>query len=260
MPNVDGVPRSIARWKYIIITDLGQSFYQIPLELSSMHFCGVVMSFKGICVYTRSAVGMPGLAWRSSWAASLVSSSCSWVAKIADDLYAGGDDPEEALSHWTSVLKALQKNNLGLNTSKTVIFPLQTIILGWIWSSGKLRISLIDLYQVQPPSTVQGLRSFIGAYKSLSRVLLAYAKLLDPLDQATAGKQSRDKLVWNNSMVLAFKDTQKALDSCKEITIPQPNDTLHIVINASVKEKDIAATLCILLDGKTSVVGSTAQS
>ena len=181
-----------------------------------------------------------------------------WVAKIADDLYVGGNDPEEALSHWTSVLKALRKNNLGLNASKTFIFPLQTTILGWIWSSGKLRAifhRLAALSQVQPPSTVQGLRSFIGAYKSLSRVLPGYAKLLDPLDQATAGKQSRDKLVWNDSMLLAFEDAQKALNSCKEITMPQPNDTLHIVTDASVKEKGIAATLYILRDGKTSITG-----
>ena len=215
MPNVDGVLRDIARWKYIMVTDLRQSFYQIPLEHSSMHFCGVVTPFKGVRVYTRSAMGMPGSETCLEELMSRVLGEFimqGWVDKIADNLYVGGNDPEEALSHWTSVLKALRKNNLGLNVSKTVIFPLQTTILGWIWSSGKLRASphrLAALSQVQPPSTVQGLRSFIGAYKSLSRVLPGYTKLLDPLDQATAGKQSRDKLVWNDSMLLAFEDAQK---------------------------------------------------
>ena len=261
MPNVDGVLRDIAKWKYIIVTDLWQSFYQIPLEHGSMRFCGVVTPVKGLRVYTQSAMGMPGSETCVEELMSRVLGEFimqGWVAKIVDDLYVGGNDPEEALSHWTSVLKALRKNNLGLNASKTVIFPLQTTILGWIWSSGKLRASphrLAALSQVQPPSTVQGLRSFIGAYKSLSRVLPGYTKLLDPLDQATAGKQSRDKLVCNDSMLLAFEDAQKALDTCKEITMPQPNDTLHIVTDASVKEKGIAATLYILRDGKTSIAG-----
>ena len=40
LPNVDGVLRDIARWKYIIITDLRQSFYQIPLKHGSMRFLG----------------------------------------------------------------------------------------------------------------------------------------------------------------------------------------------------------------------------
>ena len=37
--------------------------------------------------------------------------------------------------------------------------------------------------------------------------------------------------------------------------MPQPNDALHIVTDASVKEKGIAATLYILRDGKTSIAG-----
>ena len=156
MPNVDGVLSDIARWKYIIVTDLRQSFYQIPLEHSSMRFCGEVTPFKGVRVYTWSAMGMAGSETCLEELMSRVLGEFimqGWVAKIADDPYIGGNDPEEALSHWTSVHKALRKNNLGLNASKIVIFPLQTTILGWIWSSGKLRASphrLVALSQVQP--------------------------------------------------------------------------------------------------------------
>ena len=60
MPNVDGVLHDIAKRNYIIATDLLQYFYQIPLAHSSMKYCGVAISFKGIRVYTRSAKGMPG--------------------------------------------------------------------------------------------------------------------------------------------------------------------------------------------------------
>ena len=54
MSGVGSVLRDIACWKYIIITDMHQSFYQIPLSHQSMKFCGVVTPFKGIRVYTRS--------------------------------------------------------------------------------------------------------------------------------------------------------------------------------------------------------------
>ena len=60
MPNVDGVLHDIAIWKYIIVTDLRQSFCQIPFKHGSMRFCGVVTPFKGVHVYTWSAMGMPG--------------------------------------------------------------------------------------------------------------------------------------------------------------------------------------------------------
>ena len=60
MPNVDGILRQIAQWKYIAVSDLTKSFYQIPLSRESMKYCGVVTPFRGVRVYTRSAMGMPG--------------------------------------------------------------------------------------------------------------------------------------------------------------------------------------------------------
>ncbi len=42
MPIVDSVLRSIAKWKYIIVTDLLKSFYLIPLAKSSMKYCVVI--------------------------------------------------------------------------------------------------------------------------------------------------------------------------------------------------------------------------
>ena len=60
MPNVDSVLCEIGKWKFMVITDLLKSFYQIPLANSSMKYCGVATPFKGIRVYTRSAMGMPG--------------------------------------------------------------------------------------------------------------------------------------------------------------------------------------------------------
>ena len=48
------------------------------------------------------------------------------VAKIADDLYCGGNTPEELLLNWSLVLQALHKSGLHLSASKTVISPLST--------------------------------------------------------------------------------------------------------------------------------------
>ena len=59
MPDVDSTLRTIAQWKYIIVTDLTNAFYQIPLSKSSMKYCGVANSFRGIRVYTRNAMGVP---------------------------------------------------------------------------------------------------------------------------------------------------------------------------------------------------------
>ena len=186
----------------------------------------------------------------------LIQEGC--VAKIADDLYVGGNSPIEVLNNWSRVLALLQKNNLRLSAAKTIICPRKAVVLGWVWSNGTLQASphkLAALSSVEPPSTVQGLRSFVGAYKVLSRVLPRFAELLDPLDQATAGKESRDKIVWCDELLLAFKTAQRALVDNRTITIPQPQDALWIVTDGSVKNRGISATLYVHRNGSLLLAG-----
>ena len=94
--------------------------------------------------------------------------------------------------------------------------------------------------------------SFVGAYKVLSRVLQGYAILLDPLDQAPAGKKS---VFWSDELLGAFKKAQSALSTCKSITIPQPSDVLWIVTDGSIKNRGIAATLYVLKSNKLLLAG-----
>ena len=157
MPNVDGVLRSVAQWKHIIVTDLLQAFYQIPLAKGSQKYCGIASPFKGIRVYQRCAMGMPGSETAleelmSRVLGELIQKGC--VAKLADDLYIGGNTYDELLSNWTNVLHALEANNLRLSAAKTTICPKQTTILGWRWSQGTLTASphkITALASVTPP-------------------------------------------------------------------------------------------------------------
>ena len=177
MPNVDSTIRAVARWKYIIKTDLTSAFYQIPLNVNSMKYCGVVSPFKGVRCYTRCAMGMPGSETALEELMCRVLGDfveAGGVAKIADDLYCGGESLEELLSVWEAVLQRLQDANLRLSARKTVIAPARTSILGWIWGNGSLSADphkLATLSTCSRPPTVKGLRSFIGAYKVMSRVL-----------------------------------------------------------------------------------------
>ena len=261
MPNVDGVLRDMGKWQFVVIPDLLKSFYQIPLSHSSMKSCGVATPFKGIRVYTCSAMGMPGSETCLKELMSRILGDLiqeGYVAKIADDLYVGGNSPEEVLHNWRRVLSLLQQKILRLPAPKTFICPKKATVLGWVWSNGTLQASphkLAALSTVVPPSTVQGLRSFVGAYKVLSRVLPRFAELLDPIDQATAGKESRERIVWSDDLLLAFKSAQRALGNHKTITIPQPSDALWLVTDGSVKNRGIAATLYIHRNAKLLLAG-----
>ena len=60
------------------------------------------------------------------------------LAKIADDLYCGGNTPQELFCNWKRVLQALHNCNLRLSAHKTIICPKTTSIFGCIFSAGSL--------------------------------------------------------------------------------------------------------------------------
>ena len=54
MPDVNTTLRIITSWRYLIKTDLTQTFYQIPISQSSLKYCGIAIPFRGIRVYARN--------------------------------------------------------------------------------------------------------------------------------------------------------------------------------------------------------------
>ena len=84
--------------------------------------------------------------------------------------------------------------------------------------------------------SVHGLRSFIGAYKVLARVLASCAHTLTPLENAIAGLKFEDKVVWNDTLTEQFASAQAKLRSTKDIVLPIRSDQLWIVTDCSVSK------------------------
>ena len=261
LPDVESTLRTIGGWKYIIVTDLTKAYFQVPLSRASMKYCGVVTPFKGVRVYTRCAMGLPGSESALEELMSRVLGDLiqdGRVTKIADDLFCGGATPEEALENWRLVLQALDQCDLRLSASKTVICPRSVTILGWVWSDGQLSASphrISTLASAELPRTVKNLRSFIGAYKVLSRVVKGAAYHVSPLDAACAGRESSEVIVWTDELSAAFHRAQSALRGNRAVVLPRPSDDLWIVTDGSSKLRGIGATLYVTRHGRTMLAG-----
>ena len=243
IPDVDSTLRQIGQWEYIIATDLTNAFYQIPLPRDSIKYCGVATPFKGVRVYVRSAMGMPGSETAleelmTRVLGDLLQEGC--VVKLADDLYCGANSLEDLYKNWNRLLSALHKNSLCLSATKTIIGPTSTTILGWRWQQGTIHASthrISTLASCSPPEKVTNMRSFIGAYKVLSRVIPNCASHISALDNSISGLQSGDKVPWSDDLHTAFSQAQQALQSAKTITLPRASDQLWIITDGSVKNR-----------------------
>ena len=261
MPDVEKVLKTMGSWKYLAKSDMSKAYHQIKMKKSSQKYCGVHTPFRGLLVYNVGVMGLPGVEVALEELTCLILGDLvkeGRVAKIADDLFVGGNSPEELQSNLQEVLVRLHENNIRLNASKTVIAPKEVTILGWIWNSGKLRASphrLLALSTCQPPETVTAMKSFLGAYRFLSRTLQGYARILKPLEDAIKGKDARGKLIWSDSLTDSFKQAQQALAGSKAVTIPQPSDTLCIVTDASVRPGALGAILYAIRNGQPLLAG-----
>ena len=75
-----------------------------------------------------------------------------------------------------------------------------------------------------------------------------------------SGKRAADypgnsKIVWSDEQLVSFKKAQAALKDAKSITLPQPNDILHIVTDAAIQPAAVGATMYALRNGKTLLGG-----
>ena len=259
--SCNDVLRRLSSWKYIIKSDLTKSFFQIRVAKNSIQYLGTVTPFKGIRVYLRSAMGMPG---SSEYLQELTSRVFGdflqegFMVIIHDDLYIFGNTVDESINNWSRVLQRMQLNNLHLSATKTAICPLKTTILGWIWQGGTLSPcphKIAPLVAVEPPPTCSSMRSFIGAFKALSKCIPRYATLVAPLEDAIKGLQGQQHVNWTDELTNHFLQCKQALQSPTTITIPKPSDHLALTVDASPKNSGIGGTLFIQNDNARKIAG-----
>ena len=124
--SCEDVLRRLSSYRFLIKTDLKKSFFQMLLTKKSLPYMGIVTPFKGIRIYLRPPMGMPG---SSEYLQELMSRICGdflqegFLVINVDDMSVGGNTVQEALSNWYRILLRLRKNNLTLSPTKTVICP-----------------------------------------------------------------------------------------------------------------------------------------
>ena len=261
LPDVNSTLRSIGGWKYIIKSDMSSAYFQIKLKKSSKRYCGVHTPYRGLRVYNVGCMGLPGVEIALEELTCLLVGDLvkeNKVAKVADDIFIGGRTPKELIQNFEVVLDRLLLANIKLSPSKTIIAPKSLSLLGWIWSSGKMSASshrLTALSTCSLPETVSALKSYLGAYRFISRVLPEHGKLLAPLENIIRGKNGKENISWTSDLQEAFHKTQQALVNAKTITIPIPSDTLWIVTDASLRPGGVGATLYSVRNGTALLSG-----
>ena len=99
------------------------------------------------------------------------------------------------------------------------------------------------------------MRSFIGAFKALSKWIPEYASLIAPLEVSIKGLQDQQRIDCTEELTSHFTQRKKALQSRTTITIPKPLGHLVLTVAASPVNSGLRGTLFIQHDTGQHVAG-----
>ena len=236
------VYNALAKWKYIIKTDLYQGFFQNHLHPSAQGWCCILTPFGGIRYFKR---GIQGLINQSEELDEMLSNIFKQMltegkmVKIADDFFLGGQTIEETMKNFSEMLELSSQNNIKLSPAKTVMFPTSVDVLSWVWSEGGMlspsphrKQALMDTKQ-EDVITIKDLRSWIGLYKTFLYHTPNLTNILDPLDRIVGGKDSKDKITWTSDLTTAFNKAKSHAKDIQQVYLPHPNDQLIITTDGA---------------------------
>ncbi len=171
------------------------------------------------------------------------------AALIADALYILANTEEDLLRRFVTALSRASLAGLTFKPKKLIIAPLTTTIFGWK-KTGQSWLPCSHIFsplsRATPPTTVKRLRGFLGAFKQLNECIRNHAVVLDPLEKACAGKESRTRITWNETLLTAFEKAKASLKDPQPVAIPRPEDTLHLHRDFSQENNSVGGPLYIV--------------
>ena len=236
------VYNALAKWKFVIKTDLYQGFFQNHLHKDGQKWCGILTPFGGLRFFKR---GIQGLINQTEELDELLANlfndmiTKGKLVKLADDLFTGGNTIDEAIDNLEELLNICNINNLKLSPAKTIILPKSVDIMSWIWSEGGTlapsphrKQALLEV-KSEDICTVKDVRSWVGLYKTFLYHTPNLAKIMDPFDKITSDKDSKDSIIWTTELKLAFQAAKDNIVNIKEVYLPHPNDQLIIITDGA---------------------------
>ncbi|CAN6688928.1 unnamed protein product [Malus baccata var. baccata] len=156
-----------------------------------------------------------------------------FIEVFMDDFSIYGSSFDHCLANLKLVLERCKETNLVLNWEKCQFMVKQGIVLGHLISSkgievDKAKIDLIS--KLSPPTSVKGVRSFLGHAGFYQRFIKDFSKISRPLCNLLAKDIAFD---FNSDCLHAFNSLKQLLTSAPIITAPNWSLPFELMCDAS---------------------------
>ena len=262
--KTDSIYAALANWSYMGELDLSDFYFQIKFRMSSDqdkqklgYLC--IRTALGTLCFSSATMGLLGMDVYQDELTDKVLGDLvlsGHVVKLCDNIYFGANSSKEFQEIFAVILQRIESADLRVKPSKLKLNVQSADILGLHWQKGQLspsRHKLDPLAQCEPPTSVSGLRSWLGSVR-FNEICLPGSKLASltkPLDeQIPASRTGKDQISWTEDLLTPFKKIQDILRQPIAVTIPRQGDTVYLAVDACTSLPAGGSKLFIKRPGK----------
>ena len=221
LPRIDDILASLDGSKYFTSLDLKSGYWQIAMDEESKEKTAFTC-FAGLYSFNSMPFGCVNAPAIFSELMNEVLRGIlhKFTVVYLDDILVYSKTFEEHIEHIEAVLSRLRNAGLKLKMSKCDFLKREVNYLGHVVSPNGIKpdpTKVEALQQLEPPTDVRGIRSFIGMTGYYRRFIPNYAKIAKPLTELT--KKNRI-FCWTEECQNSFETLRQALMEAPILAFP----------------------------------------
>lgn len=226
IPDTSVILSNLGKSKYYSTLDLKSGFHQILLSEKDRKKTAFSVN-NGKYEYCRMPFGLKN-------APSIFQRAIDDVLRddigvrchvYIDDVIIFSSDIQSHLKDIEIVIKKLRDANMRISLGKCNFFKTQLEFLGFVVSENGLKTAdskVSAILNFKEPTTIKGLRSFLGLSGYYRRFIRDYAKIAKPLTQLLRGENSNVSAKKSEKKkITLLKDAQDAFNKLKQILVSE---------------------------------------
>ena len=253
LPFIDQVLERVSGHPFYCFLDGYSGYFQIEIDLADQEKTTFTCPF-GTFAYRRMPFGLCNAP--ATFQRCMLSIFSDMVERIMevfmDDITIYGNTFEECLVNLEAVLNRCIEKDLVLNWEKCHFMVRQGIVLGHIISERGIEVdkAKVELIAKLPsPTTVKGVRQFLGHAGFYRRFIKGFSSLSKPLCELLAKDA---KFIWDERCQNSFDQLKKFLTTT--LIVRAPNWQLPFELMCDASDFAIGAVLGQREDGKPYVI------
>ncbi|GJR38358.1 reverse transcriptase domain-containing protein [Tanacetum coccineum] len=234
LPFMDQMLERLTRNKFYCFLDGFSGYFQISIDPEDQEKMTFTCPY-GTFAYRRMPFGLcnaPGTFQRCMMAIFLDMIEKT-IEVIMDDFSVFGDSFDSCLSNLEKMLKRCEDTNLVLNWEKCYFMCIEGIVLGHKISKSEIEVDRanVDVIAKLPhPTTVKGVRSFLGHVGFYRRFIQDFSKIARPVTHLL---EKETPFVFSKDFIDAFETLKKKLTEAPILVVPDWNLPFELMCDAS---------------------------